>query len=80
MTEWIAPALVIAAPMLTLLGALCYRAGLRDGRGEEAATKAPPAARGSLAAAAQREEERRLERILANIDAYDGTDAHQIDP
>ena len=89
MTEWILPALVLAAPMLTLLGAVCYRAGLRDGlaaRREKAAPARPAA--GAVAPAqgapdaqdAQDAQERRLARILANIDAYDGTDAHQIDP
>ena len=76
MIEWIG---LLAAG--ALIGALCYRAGLREGRRTDA--RRPPAvpaapARPAVACAGLRDEEsRRFARILANIDAYDGTDRGQ---
>ena len=88
MSEWIAAALALALPLMTLAGALCYRAGLRAGLaagqgargGQDAQKMHPPAPAAGAARAPQDGEEARLARILANIDAYDGTDAHQVDP
>ena len=63
--------------LLVLLSAaiaiLSYRQGLRDGMAKEKGIPPAPVARVKGKPPGQTAEERRMQQIMANVEAYDGT-------